>query len=267
MKKTDPELIATAIKMRVEQKLSLGEIATELKIGKTTVARYLKDYPLTHEEWRTRWQLKVKGKRLKVPPKFDYSGMKFGRLTVLELADYKGRHRAWRCICECGKEKTVQGNHLVSGTTKSCGRLSVDVARQRQRIDPQKKALNGLINKYKQSARKRKIPFKLSNSVCYQLFKGNCFYCGEAPGNIFNPNMNKSGEYVSAPINLDEDWESHVNSSNFYYNGIDRMDNNSSYTKDNCVSCCKTCNYAKKDMDFADFISYLNRVANFRKNL
>ena len=37
------------------------------------------------------------------------------------------------------------------------------------------------------------------------------------------------------------------------YNGIDRLDSSLGYTKDNIVTCCKICNYAKNKMKFEDF--------------
>lgn len=50
-------------------------------------------------------------------------GQKFGRLTVIELAE-KGRHghpRRWKCSCECGAEVIVNSNSLLQGKTTSCG--------------------------------------------------------------------------------------------------------------------------------------------------
>ena len=52
----------------------------------------------------------------------DLTGQKFGKLTVIsrEKNDKHGNIR-WLCKCDCGKETTVQGGHLTSGRTKSCG--------------------------------------------------------------------------------------------------------------------------------------------------
>jgi len=62
----------------------------------------------------------------KVKVRKDLTGLKFGKLTVIKQAeDYilpKGKHLAnWFCICECGKEKNVLGNHLKTGKVNSCG--------------------------------------------------------------------------------------------------------------------------------------------------
>lgn len=53
----------------------------------------------------------------------ELTGRKFGRLTVLEFAYVdKGGHSQWKCRCDCGRETTVKGSHLISGNTTSCGR-------------------------------------------------------------------------------------------------------------------------------------------------
>lgn len=51
----------------------------------------------------------------------DHTGKKFGILTVIEYSHTKGKRPIWRCLCECGNEKLVNGHELVSGDTKSCG--------------------------------------------------------------------------------------------------------------------------------------------------
>lgn len=50
----------------------------------------------------------------------DISGVRFGRLTALELV-YKKPRYWWKCICDCGNEKLVTLNFLENGTVKSCG--------------------------------------------------------------------------------------------------------------------------------------------------
>lgn len=49
------------------------------------------------------------------------AGQRFGRLVVQERAPNRGTQVMWNCICDCGKTKVVQSNHLVSGDTTSCG--------------------------------------------------------------------------------------------------------------------------------------------------
>ncbi len=50
---------------------------------------------------------------------------RFGRLVVIGFAGRKHEahaHRAlWRCRCDCGREKVIRADALLSGSTKSCG--------------------------------------------------------------------------------------------------------------------------------------------------
>ena len=55
-------------------------------------------------------------------------------------------------------------------------------------------------------------------------------------------------------------------------NGIDRVNNSIGYTLDNCVPCCKHCNYVKGNLSQVDFKTWKNRFvlkqsANLLKNL
>lgn len=54
--------------------------------------------------------------------KVDLTGQKFNKLTVLGFdhrgSDYKAY---WLCQCECGNTCVVEGYHLKTGHTKSCG--------------------------------------------------------------------------------------------------------------------------------------------------
>jgi hypothetical protein len=57
----------------------------------------------------------------------DLTGVRFGRLRVIGLADVKSYNKpAWFCRCDCGRVKVVPGNHLRMGKTRSCGCLHKD---------------------------------------------------------------------------------------------------------------------------------------------
>src|SRR6202022_2691059 len=49
------------------------------------------------------------------------AGRQFGRLTVVKELDKVGRYRLYLCRCTCREHVKVQGRHLASGETKSCG--------------------------------------------------------------------------------------------------------------------------------------------------
>lgn len=53
----------------------------------------------------------------------DLTGMKFGRLTVIERAENRNTKVYWVCKCDCGNEVIVTGANLLRGHTQSCGCL------------------------------------------------------------------------------------------------------------------------------------------------
>lgn len=66
----------------------------------------------------------------------DLTGKQFDRLTIIKrVPDYiqsNGRKRTmWLCMCECGNYITVDGEHLKSGATKSCGCLQRELTSKR----------------------------------------------------------------------------------------------------------------------------------------
>ncbi len=106
-------------------------------------------------------------------------------------------------------------------------------------------AKNRLIGVYKQEAIKKNVLFTLTEDEFFSLTSSDCYYCGVEPKQVFKP--------------------SHYSSSNevdrFYiYNGIDRVDSNRGYEKDNCLTSCCTCNFAKRSMSKDQFLKWVKRI-------
>ncbi|MBO9194297.1 HNH endonuclease [Rhizobium sp. 16-449-1b] len=59
----------------------------------------------------------------------DLTGLVFGRLTALHKKTGQGKAK-WICICECGIESEVSRSNLISGHTKSCGCMKVEMQRK-----------------------------------------------------------------------------------------------------------------------------------------
>lgn len=172
-------------------------------------------------------------------PKKDLTGKVFNDLKVLEWLGFKEvgtakkRRSVYRCECVCGNLCEVDQTSISGGNTKSCGcRLG--------RLNPSYKGehyscVSYLMNNYKQSAKKRGLEFSLSRDFFSVLISGNCHYCGVPPNRL-----KYSDNSVDTPLR---------------YNGIDRVDNGIGYTPDNSISCCKECNFLKKDSSYIDFIT------------
>lgn len=60
----------------------------------------------------------------------DLTGQRFNRLIVLGIDEEKTipKHIYWKCLCDCNKTISVQGNSLRSGKTQSCGCLQKEMA-------------------------------------------------------------------------------------------------------------------------------------------
>ena len=60
----------------------------------------------------------------------EITGVKSGRLTALRSLGKQygnGRHHYWECSCECGHMVHVIAKSIISGYTKSCGCLMLEV--------------------------------------------------------------------------------------------------------------------------------------------
>jgi len=165
----------------------------------------------------------------------DLTGKKFGRLTVIGF-DHVGKgYLHWLCDCECGKTKVVIGSSLRNGNTKSCGCYHKEIVS----LEKYEAFFNVLYNSYRKSAIERNISFELNKEQFKKLITQNCSYCGELP----------SDRSIGKDFN-----------GSFKTNGIDRKDNSIGYEADNCVPCCKKCNFMKLKMSVEDFINHAKKI-------
>lgn len=60
----------------------------------------------------------------------DYTGLRFGKLTVIDRVSEVGSPVKYRCLCDCGQYAEVLGRNLASGATKSCGCVRKETTRK-----------------------------------------------------------------------------------------------------------------------------------------
>lgn len=82
------------------------------------------------------------------------------------------------------------------------------------------------------------------------LCQQNCYYCGSQPSNLITYRGQNSFTFRY-----------------FVYSGLDRINNDIGYTRQNVVPCCIICNRAKNSMPFKDFIDWLNRLTDYRQRI
>lgn len=87
----------------------------------------------------------------------------------------------------------------------------------------------------------------------YFLSQQPCYYCNALPNNIFNHAKTDKKSTQKAK-----------NCGDFIYNGLDRMNPNQGHDKNNVVSCCKYCNFAKSNMSLLEFQTWINRIKKYQ---
>jgi 5-methylcytosine-specific restriction endonuclease McrA len=185
-------------------------------------------------------------------------GQRFGKLLVVERVINPKSYKAYfRCLCDCGRTKTIGSYYLQKkmGNEASCGCERKIVCRTLS--DPKDASYNNVITGYRLGAKKRNKQWLLTREEAIALMHLDCHYCGVPPSQ--NRNAYDWKRIVEKTIAKSaKQWKANAA---IIINGIDRVDNSGDYTKDNCVSCCKTCNAAKSDMTLEEFTQWLLRIA------
>lgn len=146
----------------------------------------------------------------------DITGIRFGRLTVIEKAGVKGAGKRgskslWLCKCDCGNEKVILRNSLVSGITKSCGCLG------------------------RENKRTMHLKHGMAKTRLWNIWCGIKDRCNR-------PNNQDYGRYGGRGISICDEWKNDFQSFHDWSmkNGyredltIDRIDNDGNYCPDNC---------------------------------
>jgi hypothetical protein len=143
--------------------------------------------------------------------RIDITGQRFGRWTVIEFSHVDHLRRAnWRSRCDCGIEKTIRLSHLTGNKSQSCGCL------------------------HRENLSKRSYAHgETAKTPEYETWKGMRQRC-------MNSNMKNYKYYGGRGIAVCEQWNDYANfladmgrrpSPN---HSIDRIDNNSGYSPENC---------------------------------
>lgn len=177
-------------------------------------------------------------------------GKRFTRLVVIERAESNIHgHTKWHCVCDCGNKIIAYASDLKRGGRPSCGCLKSEKISQIKKLPVGMAGFNYMYAQYRKGAIQRNLAFMLTINEFASLIDKNCHYCG------IGPMLKAFGEVRMKAKNVN---------GNFIYTGIDRKDTSLGYQLENCVTCCKTCNFAKNNMSYEEFIYYLDRVSQYR---
>lgn len=194
-----------------------------------------------------------------MPYVVDLTGQKFGRVLVLKRVRYKPE--GWKkestfydCLCDCGREYRTSHSNLVSGRTgyrrkgvceQSCGCAQHEWVAGLQALADGESEYNTVEKYYKENAGKAGISWFLSREEFRSFLHKPCSYCGSLDS------MEKT---------------TLIGGNSLKYNGIDRVDSDLDYTMDNCVTACKWCNWAKREIPKEDFLLHVERIHRYEKS-
>lgn len=179
----------------------------------------------------------------------DYSGQKFGKLTVLEFKGYasiRNKDSLWLCRCECGETTTTRIRTLRNGNTKTCGKCPRPKGNQHPCWRGCGEISKDLFNSYRNSATARNLEFNVTIEHMWEVFLKQERRCALTGWDIyFPPTYRRKTEKTASP---------------------DRIDNSKGYIPGNIQWIHQDVNYIKSDLDSEYFLKICKDIAKNLKN-
>ena len=169
---------------------------------------------------------------------------KFYRLKVLEFDGFDKHNKAkWKCQCDCGEIKSINGASLIRGLTKSCGCIVFE-----KNFTGYKDISGCYFKKMKKGAAIRNLTFEITIEDIWEVYEKQgkkCYYTG-LPISFYYNSANKPEKQTAS---------------------VDRIDSKLGYTKDNIQIVHKCINQMKQIFTDVEFISFCNLIAlNHKKS-
>lgn len=168
-------------------------------------------------------------------------GDRFGKLVVRDIILNSKRNRLVEC--DCGVIFAGYSYNLANGTTTRCSACAikdrVGKPNLANRIDPLQRTINDQWNVFRKHARKHGDDF-ISKEYWFALTQLSCVYCKSQPSNVR---------------------KAVAHATDFWYNGIDRIDSSIGYVVGNVQTACWTCNRMKGNMSHEDFLTHIRKIA------
>lgn len=164
-----------------------------------------------------------------------------GTYKILSFSHQEGYIRYYNVECTFCGTKSVQNISHLRNNPGSCMSCKYE---RRNRIPTLDAPRNCVKSNYISGAKTRGLEFNLSDTEFDKLIFGDCYFCGQKPS-----------EYKS---------DIHFNKTNevFKRNGIDRLNSDLGYFKENTVTCCPTCNLMKMTLHSDLFIDHIFKIFN-----
>lgn len=168
--------------------------------------------------------------------------------TILRKEKLSNRSIVWVGTCpnpNCNEERKASARILKDESASLlCHRCVHRVGFGQETLSDEEQTLNRRFRSYKSNAKKRGYKFFLTKEEFRDLIYSDCHYCGLPPQKSNDKQLRAN------------------------HNGVDRIDNSLDYTVENSVSCCKICNYMKRELSENEFIEHITRISSrFNINL
>lgn len=168
----------------------------------------------------------------------NYLGKRFGKLVAINKTGKRRNQRiVWLCQCDCGNQCETSSEYLQRGSAKTCG--------CKYKLSIPKAAVKIIICAYKKQSKNRNINYSLTEEEFEKFICEPCYYCGITGFNRLKFRKTRTGKY----------------NGTYNYNGIDRIDPNIGYIKENCVTCCAICNKMKSSLSYKEFIDHIKKIS------
>lgn len=161
-----------------------------------------------------------------------------GKFVIKCVGRRKNQEKLYKYRCNCGRIAVT--NFYGLNKSKFC--YDCRIIRKPMLTLKGEAGLHRLYGNYKYIAKKRNLIFNLTIDEFSELTNKTCYYCKAKPKNKMKSQTLtlKNGTYT--------------------YNGVDRVNNNKGYTKDNTVACCTSCNKAKLSLTSKQFKSLIRKI-------
>jgi hypothetical protein len=210
------------------------EIAEQFGVSISTVCKYLLKYSI------------IKDKKV---VKINRIGKKYGKLTILNMfRNSKNRQTMCECRCECGNIHYTNIHNLRKSRNMSCGCSRRKIYTYIERVAAIHKKLYG--STIVARSKELKLDYNITLNDYIMLIKQPCYYCGALSSNY---------SYDKRVMKLDGTFDKN-HKVIYRYNGIDRLDSNKGYLRNNVVPCCKYCNHSKSNRTSEEFVSWMKNL-------
>lgn len=188
----------------------------------------------------------------------DYTGQEIGNLHIVKrLPNRKPKETLWFAKCKCGADIEITSRSIKNQSVPSCG-CKRPLNKGRCKKSPLERTLNKYYSDYVYRAKKSNLKWEIDEFTFNKLVRSHCEYCGIEPCRSINIYDRKRFKNVKSK----ESKKRHEKGIAIV-NGIDRIDSDEGYTRENVVSCCQDCNYGKYTKTPEQFLNWIKRVYKY----